>query len=361
MSHDVSLIARDRLTQAFDSDGVYALQLEVNDACAQGCVYCYMNALPEARVVLSDKEIDAVLKDAAKLDVTAVEWLGGEPLDRPGIFGFMARASDLGMRNNIWTGGLALARPDILEQAVDAAKDGLISVHLSTLDRGLYERTHPGRSAGDIDTILAAVEGALARGYPAERMLNSVTYTGLQPPEDMVRTIDFFEQRYAIRTSLNVYHTYLRPGTPPGELARFVPDAKAVAYVHRRWAAQWGGEPLPMNCVDKRYCSATVAVLCDGTVSACATIREGPASIRDAGGLEAAVAEHRDELLLLPFKEPGNLPDGCARCVVADDCWGCRSRAYAAGLGIYGKDPRCFRSPKDRAGPVSTPDTDAKG
>jgi MoaA/NifB/PqqE/SkfB family radical SAM enzyme len=30
-----------------------------------------------------------------------------------------------------------------------------------------------------------------------------------------------------------------------------------------------------------------------------------------------------------------------------DQCWGCRSRAYAAGRGIHGKDPRCFRFPDE--------------
>lgn len=342
------MIDQDRLAQAYGSDGIYALQLEVGDACEQGCSYCYMNALPKLRSSLSDGDLLDVLQDASKLGVSAIEWLGGEPLDRPGVFALTDRASELGLRNNIWTGGLPLSETGMAARCADAASGGLVSVHLPTLDPHLYERMHPGRSAGDIDRILRGVEAVLAEGYPPERMLNSTTLTGLQPAGDAIATIDAFEERYGIRTSLNVYHTYLRPGTPPGELARFVPDPKTVRAAHRRWAKQWGGEPFPMNCVDKRYCSATIAVLADGTVTPCATIREGVGSVLE-GGLASVFEVFRDELVLKRLKDPANLPDGCASCVIAEDCWGCRSRAYAAGLGMFGKDPRCFRKPARQA------------
>jgi radical SAM protein with 4Fe4S-binding SPASM domain len=99
-----------------------------------------------------------------------------------------------------------------------------------------------------------------------------------------------------------------------------------------------------MNCVSKQYCSATLAVLCDGSVTPCATIRppESPNLHRD-GSLREIASKHHDWLTVRALRDPANLPEDCRECPLNDQCWGCRSRAYAAGLGVLGKDPRCFR------------------
>jgi radical SAM protein with 4Fe4S-binding SPASM domain len=100
-----------------------------------------------------------------------------------------------------------------------------------------------------------------------------------------------------------------------------------------------------MNCVNKQYCSATIAVLCDGHVTPCATIRNGrTGNIHTQPSLRRILAEFRDELIFKEFKQLENRPVECRVCNLAEECWGCRSRAFAAGLSIYGKDPRCYRS-----------------
>ena len=102
---------------------------------------------------------------------------------------------------------------------------------------------------------------------------------------------------------------------------------------------------LPMNCVNKQYCATTLAVLCDGSVTPCATIREkGAPNVHRDGSLFDIAVQHKDHLTLKLFREPANLPPDCQRCGMSDQCFGCRSRAYAAGNGLYGKDPRCFRA-----------------
>lgn len=342
----MALIDYPRLQSAYDREGFYSLQLEVGDRCHQGCIYCYMNAVEDGTNTLSDPQIARILKDAQELGITAIEWLGGEPLLRRSIFEHMARAADLGLRNNVWTGGLPLADEDVLAKTAQCAQFGLISVHVSTIDPDLYVTLHPARPAADLDTILRQVRSLLELGYPASQMLNSVTFTGLQSAEDMIRTIDYFEREFGVKTSLNVYHTYLRPGTPPGELERFVPPLDDVKRVYARYARQWGAKRLPMNCVNKQYCSSTVAILCDGSVTPCATIREKDApSIHRDGSFGEIALEYKDHLIFKPFRTQENLPADCQRCPLSDQCFGCRSRAYAAGNGVYGKDPMCFRSP----------------
>jgi radical SAM protein with 4Fe4S-binding SPASM domain len=341
------MIDWDKLQAAYDSDGVYALQLEIGDRCYQDCVYCYMNALPKEKNKLSDAKITEIIGDAHRLNVSAIEWLGGEPLLRESVFDHMRRASDLGMRNNMWTGGLPLIDVDVLKNTASLCRHGLIAVHMSTINPGVYQVLHPGRSRSDPELVLTAIRRLLDLGYPADQLLNSVTFTGLQSAEDLIETIDFFEREFGIKTSLNVYHTYVRPGLKRPDLERFIPDREAVKKVYERYARQYGVEEFPMNCVNKQYCSATIAVLADGSLTPCATIREfGAPNVNNDGSLYDLFHAHRNHLIFAAFKEPVNLPEDCLGCELHQSCWGCRSRAFAEGRGIYGRDPRCFRHEK---------------
>lgn len=337
--------------KAWDEDGFYSLQLEVGDKCYQGCIYCYMNALTETVNELSDEIIRNILEDAKEAGIHAIEWLGGEPLLRPAIFEFMAQARELGFRNNMWTGGLPFSSRKIIEETAKYCRFGLISFHLTTLNPALYEKMHPGRSAKDMDIILNGVKTLLDIGYPADQLLNSVTFTGLQSAEDMIETMDYFFRELNIQTSINVYHTYLRPGFAQSELEKFIPKPREVAKVYHRYKELTGVKELPMNCVNKQYCSTTVAVLNNGFVTPCATIREEN-SRRNVKNrrFKDILASDRDYLNFKFFKDKKNLPEDCKQCSLNDECWGCRSRAYAAGLGMYGKDPRCFRSTPDTSG-----------
>ena len=121
-----------------------------------------------------------------------VEWLGGEPLLRSSIYEHMEHARRLGLRNNMWTGGLPLHDPACRRRTAELCRNGLISVHVSTVDPELYRRLHPGRDPDDLRRLLDGVRATLDLGYPAARMLDSITFTGLQPAEDTVATIDSF-------------------------------------------------------------------------------------------------------------------------------------------------------------------------
>ena len=339
------MIDYDRLNRAYDKKGFYSLQFEVGDLCYQGCIYCYMNALETPQNTLSDTDIRMILENAKKLDITAIEWLGGEPLLRESIFEYMAMSADLDMKNNVWTGGLPLSENSVVENVAQYARNGLISVHVSTINPDLYIKLHPGHSAKDIDIILNGIRELLHLGYPASQLLNSVTFTGWQSSEDMIETIDFFESEFNIKTSLNVYHTYLRPGVSDSELKKYIPSDEEVENVYLRYSEQWEMEEYPMNCVNKQYCSSTIAVLCDGSVTPCATIREdGAPDIHEGQSFYDIANNNRDHLIFGKFRDPSNLPESCRSCELSDICFGCRSRSYAAGNGIYGKDPRCFRT-----------------
>jgi len=334
-----------KLYQNYENDNIYALQLEIGDKCNQNCIYCYMNAIEEEINTISDDQIKRILLDAKKLGITAIEWLGGEPLLRESIFSHMQYAQKLGFRNNIWTGGLPLSDENILQNTAQYTNPGLVSIHVSTINPKKYEKLHPNRTKKDLEKILTAVEKLIDIGYSTANILNSVTFTGLQTAEDMIKTIDYFDNEFGVKTSLNVYHTYLRPEIPENEITRFIPDEKEVIKVYKHYAQQYNVKQLPMNCVNKQYCSATVAVLCDGSVTPCATIREkNAANIHSDGSFYDIVNKNKDYLITKKLKDKNNLSADCITCSLSESCWGCRSRSFAAGNGIYGKDPRCFRN-----------------
>ena len=329
----------------YDHDGFYALQLEVGDKCYQDCIYCYMNAVAETKNELTDEIISAVLVEAKALGFSTIEWLGGEPLLRKNIFRFMEEAKNLGLKYNMWTGGLPFADLETVERTAALCTDGYISVHLSTLDPKLYEVLHPRRGADDIKVILKGVEHLLKIGYPPAQILNSVTFTGLQTADDLIATMEFFYHEYRIQTSINVYHTYLRPGYSQTELLKFIPPPEDVQKIYNYYRKLIQAGNLPMNCVNKQYCATTVAVLNNGFVTPCATIREERTGLNvKEDSFQNIVAAHRGYLTFQDLKTESNLPAGCQKCGLKSQCWGCRSRSYAAGYGLYGKDPRCFRS-----------------
>lgn len=333
-----------KLFEAYENDGFYALQLEVGDVCFQSCSYCYMNALIEPKNYLTAQEIFDVLEDSKELGISAIEWLGGEPLLRPEIFEFLEFAKSLGLRNNMWTGGLPLANKEVAQRCAQLCSFGLIAFHLSTLNPKIYDELHPGRSSDDIKTIIAAIEYLLSIGYPSNQLLNSVTFTGYQTSEDMIATIEYFKRNYNIDTCVNVYHTYLRPGQTKEDLAKFIPAPEEVQKVYDYLRKINNTDIVPMNCVNKQYCSATLAVLNNGYVTPCATIREENPNMNIKNKrFKEIVEQNRDYLIFKEIKTGKELPESCRTCYQSDFCFGCRSRSYAAGLGIYGEDPRCYQ------------------
>lgn len=338
------MIDFDLLNEAYNSDGFYSLQLEVGDKCYQDCIYCYMNAVEETVNELTPGMISGILNDAKDLGISAIEWLGGEPLIRKDIFRFLEQSKTLGFRNNMWTGGLPFSNREIIEKTAELCEFGLISVHLSTINPDLYEFLHPNRTRKDIKVIVDGIKTLLEIGYPPGQILNSITFTGLQSADDIIETMEFFYREFGIQTSINVYHTYLRPGFKQSELKKFIPEREEVLKVYSRYKKLTNTKNLPMNCVNKQYCAATIAVLNNGYVTPCATIREESTDRNVMNDRFKNIAEkHRDYLIFKPFKSKNNLPEDCQQCALNEECWGCRSRSYAAGNGIYGKDPRCFR------------------
>ena len=340
------LIDWERLEYLYHNDLIYALQLEINDECFQGCEYCYMNAPTIRKGRLPSKILNQIIAEAADMGVYCIEWLGGEPLLREDVFDLMEFADHRGLRNNMWTGGLPLENYSIAEKCVELTQNGLISFHLSTLNPQSYAASHPERPPEDMYAVIKGVENCLKAGKPPELMINSTTFTSHYTAEELIEVIKHFQKEYNIPSCVNVYQFYEpRSGENIEQVLRFMPDIKSIKKVLNFLQKTPGNVSQGANCVTKQYCSATAAVLNDGRLTPCATIRPENAPSILENGLKTEFEKHRDWLIIKKLKNPENLPQGCQTCKLNDGCWGCRAKSWDHFHNIYQRDSACFRNP----------------
>jgi radical SAM protein with 4Fe4S-binding SPASM domain len=328
----------------FREGRVYAVQIESNLACQQGCRYCYASGDVPLNRELPSPDVLAVIDSAARMGVKAIDWLGGDPLLRRDWFYLMEYAKECGLINNIWTSGIPLADPGVAEKAHEASAGGFISVHLDSLNEEIYGVLHTGDPTVKIDAVLAGVENLQSLGKAPREMINCITFTKPVAGNDVVRTIRFFFEEKGMRTCL----TQICPVGLARERRDWIPNPGEVrAACEARDAINYPGSPLSFGPMDtsKFYCGGMVCVTVDGDVTPCSVIRKGFGNIHERS-LAEIVALHRDELLFLRFRDPANLPGYCSRCEQNEACWGCRASAFYETGNLFAADPRCWRGQK---------------
>jgi radical SAM protein with 4Fe4S-binding SPASM domain len=325
----------------FAENRVYSFQIESNLSCPQGCLYCY--ASDENSLLMKElprEDIALLLKAAARMEVRAIDWLGGDPLLKKDWYSLMRHARELGLINNIWTSGMPLANKGVARQAVEVTRGGFISVHLDTLDEGIYGQLHSGHPRQKIQSILAGIQNVQFLGKNPENMINCITLT--KPVAgDVERTIRYFHEK-GMRTCLTqVCGAGLARDHPewipePGEIKAACETRDRIDYP----SSQLSFCTMDVN---KYYCGGIVCITVDGDVTPCSVIRKSVGNIHHSP-IERIIEEHRDELLMTRLRSPEGMPETCAGCENSDICWGCRATAYYETGDIFGPDPKCYKN-----------------
>lgn len=323
----------------FEERRIYTLQIESSDACGQGCLYCYAGSMPQARNGLTSPEIRRLLMDAAALEIRAIDWLGGDPLLRDDWYDLMADAHSLGLINNVWTSGLPLADAETAERVVEVTEGGFVSVHVDSITPATYAGLHRGGHPENIATIVAGVDRLLALGKPADRMINCITYTTRQGPDDAAATMRWWMAAKGMRTCLTMFN----PAGMGAEWRDLEPGLAETRQVYReRDRLNFGdGTTIGAMDTDKFYCGTLATVTYTGDVTPCSVIRDGVGNIRQAP-LRRILTEHRETLVHAALHDPAALPPPCDRCPHNDHCWGCRASAHNYNGGAERCDPKCW-------------------
>lgn len=157
------------------------LRLSVTSACDLRCVYCRPASEVEhagtRRLLSDDQRVELVqfLHDSSCLK--QVRLTGGEPLLHRGMVSLVARirAAAPNLSIALTTNAIRL-RP----LAVSLRSAGLdrLNISLDSLDRRLYRAL----TGGDLGSVLAGIDGAMAAGFPPPKV-NTVALRGLNDHE----------------------------------------------------------------------------------------------------------------------------------------------------------------------------------
>lgn len=328
----------------FEEGKVYSVQIESNLSCSQGCLYCYASSKDAPLKELPKKDIIEVLDSAVNMGVRAIDWLGGDPLMRSDWYELMEYARDNGLTNNIWTSGMPLEKIDLAKRAVEVSEGGFISVHLDSLDEGIYGKLHSGDPKRKINSILKGIDNIQSLGKGQDNIINCITFTKLVGGEDVNRTIKYFFECMRIRTCLTQMCTAgLAQGHP-----EWIPDIREIKEAcSTRDKVNYQDSVVSMSSMDtnKFYCGGMICVTVDGDVTPCSVIRKGFGNIHGSS-LEKIVEQYKDELLFTHIRDPGNMQGHCGSCEHNSVCWGCRATAYYECGDMLAPDPKCWRNSK---------------
>ena len=211
------------------------LRISVLDRCNLRCTYCMPEESLHARGVflrpqylLSDGEIEMLVRVFTRLGVHKVRLTGGEPLLRPGFTELVSRISaidgitDLALTTN----AVLLPRH---AQALKEAGLGRITVSLDSLDEKVFRQMAGGR--GSVKEVFDGIEAAETAGFKnlkintvVQRNVNDHTVIDLvahfRNSGHTVRLIEFMDVG-------NVNHW---------NRGLVVPSADLLKAIHDRWA-----------------------------------------------------------------------------------------------------------------------------
>ena len=329
----------------FEENKVYTVQIESNLTCQQGCRYCYASSVDAPMKELPTSNIIDILDSSARMEVRAIDWLGGDPLLRSDWYELMLYAMDKGLKNNIWTSGIPLENIEVAKKAVEVTKGGFISVHLDSLDEKIYGKLHTGDPKKKIQSILKGIENVQTLGKEPDNMINCITFTKQVAGVDVKQTTRYFFDNFGIRTCL----TQMCKTGLAQEHTEWIPDIQDIREACEvRDEVNYATSQLSMSTMDanKFYCGGIICVTIDGDLTPCSVIRKGFGNIFNTS-FEQAVEQYRDVLLLTHLRDPGNLPGHCSICEHNSVCWGCRATAFYETGDILAEDPRCWMNPNN--------------
>jgi len=264
------------------------LRISVLDRCNLRCTYCMPEESLHGRGVflpshhlLSDGEIELLVRVFTQLGVHKVRLTGGEPLLRPGFVDLVSRISaiegitDLALTTN----GVLLPR---YAAALKKAGLGRITVSLDSLDETVFREMAGGR--GSVNEVLDGIKAAEQAGFDhlkintvVQRNINDHTILDLveyfRNSGHTVRLIEFMDVG-------NVNHWDRQLVVASADLLKSIHDHWAlrpvarqpVGETARRYAfTDGGGEIGFISSISEPFCGdcSRARITADGTFYSC--------------------------------------------------------------------------------------------
>jgi cyclic pyranopterin phosphate synthase len=210
------------------------LRLSVLDRCNLRCTYCMpeqsLNGrgifLPTQRL-LTDDELENVVKVFVNLGVHKVRLTGGEPLLRPGLAGLVKRLAAIDGVEDLAITTNAILLPNLAQSLADAGL-GRITVSLDSLDERTFQVMAGGR--GTVDQVLEGIEAAERAGF-RNLKINTVVQRGVNDLKVMDLVTHFRGSGHTVRLIEfmdvgNINHW---------SREQVVPSAELLKRIHEQW------------------------------------------------------------------------------------------------------------------------------
>ncbi len=218
------------------------LRISVTDRCNFRCGYCMPedasngkgDFLPRKKL-LSDNEIDRLVRAFVALGVTKVRITGGEPLLRPGLASLMKRLRSISGVDDLAliTNGILL--PKMAQQLAHAGL-GRITVSLDSLDEEVFAAMTGGR--GSVSQVMAGIKAAEEAGFHSLK-INAVVQRGVNEHTVMDMVQHFRGSGHTLRLI-----EFMDVGSSNQWRAdSVVPGSTLLKLIHDRWALR----PLSSN------------------------------------------------------------------------------------------------------------------
>jgi len=210
------------------------LRVSVMDRCNFRCSYCMPAGSLHGKGVflpleklLTDHEIENMVRTFVDLGVRKLRITGGEPLLRPGLPALLERLAGIPELNDIalTTNGVLLTR-----LAADLANAGLtrITVSLDTLDQDVLREMTAGTAK--LEKILDGISAAEAAGFQHQK-INTVVQTGVNDHTVMDLLAHFRGSPHSVRLI-----EYMDVGnTNHWSEGDVVPNAEWIETIGKKW------------------------------------------------------------------------------------------------------------------------------
>ena len=338
----IDLFTRREIIRVANRGNPVCVNIEINERCAGGCLYCYASSLD-----INDLRKDNISKSSfkeilelKKLGVQVIYLYGGDQLLHPNCKEMVFYAIQEGLHVFMPLAGLiSKQKAEWLVEAYKLAKskdqEFCIGIHIDTLDQEVYNQVNKLPH-----TLKAKIEGfqtLLNVGFPPDRIYGCPTLTS-QTAESIIELMDWFYSKGIKHVALATF----RPlGLAKSEGARWEPTLSQIEIAFHHRAEVEGKNMLMVGASDGKYaCQSHIAVLANGDVVPCLLLPDlSEGNIYEENVINIVKKGKKKLLLKLKVKGP------CASCVSKLVCYGCRANAHIYLGDITASDPKCFFNP----------------
>ena len=338
----IDLFTRKELVRVYNKGNPVCVNIEINQRCGGGCLYCYAssldaNTLPKDNLSLHKfKEI----LELKKLGVQVVYLYGGDQLLHPKCKDMVFYGIQEGFHVYIPLAGLipkdkAKWLVEASELAKSHGQEFILGMHIDTLDQENYNQVN--RLPHSLKSKIEGYQLLLDEGFPPDRIYGCPTLTS-QNAESINELMDWFYAKGAKHVAIALF----RPlGLAKNEGSQWEPTLSQIekAFYHR--AEVEGKHMLLIGCSDGKYaCQSHLAILANGNVVPCLLLPDlSEGNIYEENILKIVKRGKKNLLLKIKVKGP------CATCVSKLVCYGCRANAHIFLGDITASDPKCFYNP----------------